>query len=217
MTVLLRAPHDHGHGHGHGGHSHHGNPDDLAGYIAKLEEPGRAEWQQPDEVVAALALMPGQTVCEIGGGTGYFALRIARAIGPAGMVLAVEVEPKLLEVLRSRVEQSEVRNVLPVLALPGDPLLAEQSCDLILMVNSFHHLPEPERYLGRLRRALKPGGRLVNIDFKDEETPVGPPIEFRVPREKFVSVAASAGLSLVSEPAFLPYQYFLVLAPERQP
>ncbi|MFN7134369.1 MAG: SAM-dependent methyltransferase, partial [Myxococcales bacterium] len=81
-------------GHAHGAH---GNPADVDAYVAHLEAPDRAEWQKPDEVVKALGVRPGQTVCDVGAGPGYFALRLARAVGERGWVLAVDVEPKLLE------------------------------------------------------------------------------------------------------------------------
>src|SRR3954466_11233186 len=88
----------------HGQHGKHGNPEDLEAYIARMEEPGRAEWQKPDEVVGALGLQRGQVACDIGAGPGYFALRIARAVGEDGGVYAVDVEPRILEALRKRLQ-----------------------------------------------------------------------------------------------------------------
>src|SRR4051794_40783065 len=76
---------------GHADGRRHGNPEDLDAYIAKMEDPARDEWQKPDEVLRALALTPGQTVCDVGAGPGYFALRAARVVGPAGRVFAVDV------------------------------------------------------------------------------------------------------------------------------
>jgi SAM-dependent methyltransferase len=221
MTILLQAPHDHGHGHGHGhagahGHGRHGNPEDLESYLQRMESPERAEWQKPDEVVAALGLSAGQSVCEIGAGPGYFSLRIAQAVGERGAVYAVEVEPRIIEVLRERVAASGHRNVVPVLALPDDPLLPVGACDLILMVNVFHHFADGEAYLGRLARSLKPGGRVVNIDFHKRELPMGPPVEDKIERGEFLKVANAAGFELVAEPKILPHQYFLVLQPRKR-
>lgn len=197
-----------GHGHAHGQHGgKHGNPDDLAGYIAKMEEPARDAWQKPDEVLRALAVAPGQTVCDIGAGPGYFALRLARA---GAHVLAVDVEPAMVGVLRDRVEKAHVA-VTPVLGLPADPLLPPASCDLILIVDTFHHFPDGVAYLQRLGHALKPGGRVVNIDFHKRELPVGPAVEHKVAREAFVHAAEAAGYAVAREETFLPYQYFLIL------
>lgn len=199
--------------HGHGGS--HGNPEDLAAYIAKLEDPARAEWQKPDVVVAALGLRAGQTVGEIGGGPGYWSLRLARKVGPRGRVYAVDVEPRLLEVLRQRLVERTVRNVTPVLGLPEDPLLPAGSCDVVLMVNTYHHLPDGPAYLRRLARALRGGGRIVNVDYHKRETPVGPPVEHRVARERFLADARRAGLALAAEHNVLPHQYCVTLRPRR--
>ncbi|HET7874638.1 MAG TPA: methyltransferase domain-containing protein [Methylomirabilota bacterium] len=198
----------------HGGsRGRYGNPADLRAYLARLEGASREAWQRPGLVVRALGLRAGQTVADIGGGPGYFSLRLARAVGPRGRVYAVEVEPRILEVLIRRLRRSPSRNVTPVLALPDDPLLPASSCDLVLLVNAYHHFSDGPAYLRRLLRALKPRGRLVNIDFHKRDTPVGPPTRHRVSREKFLSDARRAGLTPVGEQAFLPYQYFLILGP----
>ena len=219
--------HDHDGGHGHFQHGKHGNPEDLAEYIAKMEAPDRAEWQKPDEVLKALALKEGQVACDIGAGPGYFSLRLMRAVGERGQVFAVDVEPRILEVLKERVIAQGLRNVTPVLALDDDPLLPRAACDLILIVDTFHHLqghsappsfggvpvPDGAAYLKRLELSLKPGGRIANIDFHKRETPIGPPVEHRVSREDFLKSAQAAGLAVVDEPTFLPHQYFVILKP----
>lgn len=190
-----------------------GNPPDLETYIARLEEQGRAQWQRPDEVVAALGLKTGQTACDVGAGPGYFSLRLARSVGKTGRVFAVDVESVILDALRDRVGQTGLTNITPVLALPHDPLIPPGSCDLILIVNTYHHFPDGPTYLQRLIAALKPGGRIANVDFQKRRTAIGPPPEQRLAREDFLKEAGAAGLRLVSEKRFLPYQYFLVLAP----
>jgi ubiquinone/menaquinone biosynthesis C-methylase UbiE len=188
------------------------NPKDLEGYIAAQEAPGRAAWQKPEEVLDALALAPGQTVCDIGAGPGYFALRAAKRVGATGRVFAVDVEPRILDALRARIEKAGVRNVTPVLALAVDPLLPARTCDLVLIVDAYHHFPDRPHYLARLAALLKPGGRLADVDWQKRASDFGPPLEHRIAREDFLSDAAKAGLRLVSEPKLLPYQYFLVLA-----
>jgi ubiquinone/menaquinone biosynthesis C-methylase UbiE len=199
----------------HHGHGKHGNPEDLDGYLARKEGPERAAWQKPDEVVAALGLKKGGTACDIGAGPGYFALRMARVVGEAGQVFAVDVEPRMLEALRERIAAAGARNVTPVLGLPDDPLLPRRTCDVILIVNTFHHFPDGEAYLKGLIGRLKPGGRIVNIDFHKRELPVGPPVEHKVAQEDFVALAAKAGLKVIGEPAFLPHQYFVVMKARR--
>jgi cyclopropane fatty-acyl-phospholipid synthase-like methyltransferase len=202
-SLLLMAPHDHRHG-------KHGNPEDVDSYIARMEDPERAAWQKPDEVLRVLGLAPGQVVCDIGAGPGYFALRAAR-IG--AQVFAVDVELRMLQALQKRIAKSGLRNVTPVLALDDDPLIPEHACDLIVVVDTYHHFPDGPAYLRRLARSLKPGGRIANIDFHRRELPVGPPVEQKVARDDFLRDAATARLQLAEEHDFLPYQYFVVLRP----
>lgn len=196
-----------------GHHHRHGNPEDLAAYIAKMEDPARDLWQKPDQVVRALAPLDARSVCDIGAGSGYFALRLGRAVGAQGHVWAVDVEPHLLGVLRERIQSAGATKVTPVLGLPDDPRLPAGACDLILIVDTFHHFPDGTAYLKRLGRALKTGGRLVNVDFHKRELPVGPALEHKVAREDFLRHAEQAGFKLLREHGFLPYQYFLVLTP----
>lgn len=210
LMALLSSPEPHAH---HDKRDRHGNPEHLAEYIAKMESPDREEWQRPSEVLGALSLTAGQVACEIGAGPGYFSLRLAQALGEGGAVYAVEVEPRILAVLLARIETNGARNIVPVLGLQGDPLIPRSACDLILIVDSFHHFPDPVAYLRRLALSLRKGGRIVNIDFHKRELPVGPPVDHKVSREEFLEKAKAAGLAVVKEHTFLPYQYFLVLEP----
>ncbi len=199
-------------GHGvPGGFGAHGNPRDFQLMLGRLEDPGRARWQRPLALVRALGLRRGQTVAEIGAGSGYLVRRLARAVGPRGRVYAVDAEPRMLPVLLGRLHRAGIGNVTPVLGRDDDPLLPDGACDLVLVVNTYHHFPGGPRYLRRLARLLRAGGRLVNVDFDRRETPVGPPLERRIARETFLRDAERAGLRLVRDVTFLPYQYCVVL------
>jgi ubiquinone/menaquinone biosynthesis C-methylase UbiE len=205
---------EHGAGHGvRGGFGAHGNPRDFKRMLGRLEDPGRLRWQRPARLVRALGLRPGQTVAEIGAGSGYLVRRLARVVGPQGRIYAVDVEPRMLPILIERLHRGGISNVTPVLGRDDDPLVPGRSCDLVLVVNTYHHLRGGPRYLRRLRRLLRPGAWLVNVDFHRRESPVGPPLERRVARETFLRDARRAGFRLVREATFLPYQYCLVLAP----
>jgi len=217
--------HDHDQRHGPGGHHHghgpaagdpvtrdrHGNPEDLAAYLARLESPERAAWQKPDELVAALGLLPGAVAADVGSGPGYFALRLARAVGPGGRVYGLDVEPLMTRLLKERAAAAGLSNVVPVLAPDGDGLPPEP-CDLILLVNAFHHFPDGPGYLARLAGALKPGGRLALVEFHEGELPVGPPPDHKVTRAAIDAAVRAAGLAVVEEPRFLPFQHLLLLA-----
>jgi uncharacterized protein len=138
-------------------------------------------------------------------------LPLARRVGPAGHVFALDPEPAALDVLRRRLAKARVRNVTPVLNDDREPMLPDRACDLAVIVNVYHHFAEPAAFLKRMARCLKPGGRLVNIDWADRDTPKGPPAHRRIPPAVFLRHARRAGLVLVKEHAFLPYQYFVVL------
>jgi len=184
------------------------NPDDLQQAIARLDDPGRDQWQQPDLVLSALGLTQESVVCEIGAGTGYFALRLAKL---AAWVYAVDVEPQLLSLLRDRAATAGVQNLTPVLGLSMDPLIPPDTCDLALVVNTFHHVPDKAAYLRRLRSALRRGGRVVIVDFHKRDLPVGPPAEHKLDREECLDHVGSAGMRVRSDIETLPYQYFFVL------
>src|SRR5262249_59373610 len=158
----------------------------------------------------------GQRVAEIGAGSGYMVRRLARRVGPRGRVYAVDAELRMLPILLARLRRAGLSNVTPVLGRDEDPLLPARSCDVVLIVNTYHHFPGGARYLRRLRRLLRPGGRLVDVGFHRRETPVGPPLERRVARETFLRHARQAGLRLSREATVLPYQHCLVLRP-REP
>lgn len=203
-------------GHGGGGHGRdrHGNPEDLEAYLAKLEDPERAAWQKPDEVVAALGLADGAVACDLGAGPGVFALRLARAVGPRGRVHAIDVEPRMIELLRRRAADAGISNVHPLLAEGSEVALPPEPCDALLLVNTFHHFADGAAALRRLATSLRPGGRLAAVDFHAGELPVGPPPDHKVSRAGFLAAAAEAGLEVVEERTFLPYQYFFVLRPQ---
>ena len=193
------------------GRDQYQNPRDTAGYIAAQEDPARDAWQKPEQILDALSLRPGQTVCDVGAGPGYFTLRAARRVGASGRVFAVDVDPRILDALRERIDRAKVDNVTPVLGLGGDPLLPPGACDLILVIDVYHHFPDRAAYLRRLVRALRAGGRLAAVDWHKRATPIGPPQEHRVAREDFLADAARAGLRIAVEPTFLPNQYFVIM------
>jgi SAM-dependent methyltransferase len=209
-----RGGHGHGHAHGHGdGRDRHGNPADLDAYLARLEDPERAGWQKPDEVVAALGLREGDVACDLGVGPGVFALRLARAVGPRGRVHAIDVEPRMIEILGRRAREAGATNVHPILAAGGEPALPPEPCDVVLVVNTFHHFADGPGTLRRLAGTLRPGGRIAIVDFHEGELPVGPPPDHKVSRAAVLAAAAAGGLEVAREETFLPHQYFLLLRP----
>jgi ubiquinone/menaquinone biosynthesis C-methylase UbiE len=183
---------------------------DSKAYIAVLDDPARDAYQKPHEVVQALALKDGERIADIGAGSGYFALRFARHVGAAGRVYAVDVSPDMILHLNERVRDGGLDNVRTVLARPDDPLLADASVDRIFICDTWHHIPDHAAYLQRLRKALRPGGHIVIVDFQKKDTPGGAPMEMRIAREDVVREFQQVGFDLAREEPFLPYQYFLI-------
>lgn len=206
LTLLLPAqdpvPRDH--------EAMHRLHQDPQAYIAMLEDPARDAYQKPEAVVAALGLRAGEVVADIGSGSGYFTLRLAGAVGPAGRVYAVDVDPDMVRHLNHRVRDARVDNVRSVLADPDDPLLAEASVDRFFVCDTWHHIENQAKYLALMKTMLRAGGEVVMIDFKKEATPVGPPLGMRIAQEDLVKQMQAAGFSLAAEHTFLPQQYFLV-------
>ncbi|HVQ75882.1 MAG TPA: methyltransferase domain-containing protein [Candidatus Binatia bacterium] len=183
---------------------------DPTAYIAMLEDPKRDAYQKPHEVLMALGLKPGETIADIGSGSGYFTLRFAAHVGDQGRVFAVDVDPAMVRHLNRRLRDAGVRNVQTILAEPDDPLLPDASVDRFVVVNTWHHIEKPVAYLALMKRMLKPGGQVVMIDFQKKELPFGPPLEMKIAREDLVRQMEASGFRLAKEHVFLPHQYFLV-------
>ncbi|NUN48863.1 MAG: methyltransferase domain-containing protein [Candidatus Brocadiae bacterium] len=204
---LSGSPHRHGHRHG-GGPGHHGHSfADVDRWLELFEGPERDAWQKPDAVVRALALPPTARAADIGAGTGYFAVRLARAV-PAGRVWAVDLEPNMVKHLKARAAREGLPNLTAHASAAGDPLLPEP-VDLVLVANVYHHLEARPAYFRRLAACLAPGGRLVVIDFKKGDLPVGPPDAMKLSPGTVRAELKAAGLAQVAAKRFLPHQYFL--------
>lgn len=137
-----------------------------------LTRPERDAEEDATALHAALGLQPGQTACDVGAGSGYHTVRLARAVGPTGRVLAVDLQPRMLELLRERVTEAGLRNVETIEATASDPRLPDGACDLILLVDVYHELAWPEPMLAAFRRALAPEGRLALVEFRAEDPDV---------------------------------------------
>jgi SAM-dependent methyltransferase len=176
-----------------------------------FDDPGRDAWQKPREVITALAIAPDAAVADIGSGTGYFAVRLARA-APKGRVYGVDTEPSMVKYLDERAKHEGLANLVSVAGNPGDANLPGK-VDLVLMVDVYHHIAERESYFGRLCGSLKPGARIAIIDYR-LDSPSGPPRGERITAAQVKAELAKAGYSVAKEHGFLPNQYFLVFEPK---
>jgi len=183
-------------------HQHH-PPQSAEEYAKILEEPGRDAWQKPQEVIQALELKPTDVVADIGAGSGYFSRRFAKY---AAKVYAVDIDAGLLKIA----SKDAPANMVTILSAPDDPKLPPASVDLVFFCDVLHHIDNRPAYYAKLRRALKPGGRIVNVDFYKKPLPLGPPLEMKLSEELVVDEFKAAGFRLVKTFDFLPYQYFQV-------
>ncbi len=205
--LLLVAGCKHGDGHAHGPSHPQGQHrfDDADAWAARFEDPRREAWQRPDEVIAALALPADAKVADIGAATGYFPVRFAKAL-PKGRVYGVDVESSMVDYLNRRAKKEELDHLTAHLADFDDAKIPEP-VDLIVLVNTYHHIEARPAYFAKLAASLRPGGRLAIIDFT-RASKLGPPAEHKVPPEQVKAELAQAGWTFAAAHDFLPEQFF---------
>ncbi len=188
-----RAPHcKHHHHHDHA--EGHGDFGDLASSLSRLEAPERAEWQRPDELVAALRLAGSETVVDLGAGTGYMTFPLARAL-PRGKVVAIEPQPELARHLRERAEREGAGNV-EVLAGDARESLLPAGVELLFLCDVLHHVDAPTTWLAKLVAQLSPGSRVALVEHKEGGAHEGPPDSMRLSASRLEELLAQAGLAV---------------------
>jgi len=194
---------------------HSGKPDhydhafrDAEAWSKTFDDPARDRWQQPERVIAALQIAPDADVADIGSGTGYFSVRLGKAL-PRGRVIGIDIQPDMVRFLNERAARERLPNVMSRLGTAEDPGIAAESVDLVLMVDTYHHIGARERYFEKVRAGLRPGGRLAIVDFRPE-TALGPPRHFRVTESQVKAEMAKAGFGFVETVDILADQFILV-------
>ena len=175
-----------------------------------LERSDREATEQPEKVLDALKIAPGSTVADIGAGTGYFSLRLAKRVGPQGRVLATDIQPQMLAMLSENMRAAGIRNIEPILCTPTDAKLPEGQLDLALMVDVYHELASPEKTMTQVRRALKPDGRLVLVEYRGEDPNVPIKSEHKMTLVQVRSELEPMGFRLQEVFEFLVYQRVIV-------
>jgi SAM-dependent methyltransferase len=137
-----------------------------------LERPEREKEEQPAKLLNALKLKKDHVIADVGAGSGYFTFRIAKRLGPKGKVLAVDIQPEMLDIIRKRMKESAITNVEPIRGEEADPKLPANSVDLILLVDVYHEFAYPYEMTEAMVKALRPGGRLVFVEYRLEDPKV---------------------------------------------
>jgi len=193
----------------HGQANEHMNRSAFADLVASFESPDRAAWQKPDEVVAALGDLAGKTVMDIGSGTGYFSFRLAAA---GAKVICGDVDERFLEHIAARKAELGLSDAqMELRKLPYDSSrLAPGEADLVLIVDTYHHIEDRVDYFSEVKAGLKPGGRLVVVDFFKRDVPVGPPVGMKLDEQTIVDELRRAGFQQFEiDGDLLPYQYII--------
>ncbi len=175
-----------------------------------LDRMERDEEEAPERALDALDIRPGQTVVDLGAGSGYFTVRLAKRVGPSGRVIAVDIQPEMLMRLRERLQHEGITNVTPLLATEQDPTLPEGAADLVLMVDVYHELAAPQQILRHIARGLRPNGRLVLLEYRKEDprVPIRPEHKMSVAEAK--AELEGEGYQLLQVSDVLPRQHILI-------
>jgi ubiquinone/menaquinone biosynthesis C-methylase UbiE len=213
LSALPHTP-DHGQAPGgvhgaaaqHPGHMEH-RFDNAEQWAKRFDDPARDAWQMPDRVIDALGIKPGQIVADVGAGTGYFTVRLAKSAA-APRVYGVDIEKSMVDYLGHRAIRDGLKNIVAIQA-GSDRTNLPEPVDLVLVVDTYHHIPSRVSYFASLKKLMKPGARLAIVDFK-KDSPEGPPKEFRFTPEEISAELGRAGFSLQTRHEFLPRQMFLV-------
>ncbi|HAA17240.1 MAG TPA: SAM-dependent methyltransferase [Cytophagales bacterium] len=207
----------HGEAQPHGHHSdtegHHGGANEymhqasLEELIERFESPERDAYQKPEQVLEYLGDLTGKRVMDIGAGSGYFSVRLAAA---GAQVIAADVDDDFQAYLKNRIEEQGIENI-SLRKLPYDsPALQEGEVDMVLMVNTYHHIQNRSAYFAQVKQSTADDGELVVIDFFKSDTPVGPPKEHKVSMDQVIDELKQAGYtSFAVEVNLLPYQFII--------
>jgi ubiquinone/menaquinone biosynthesis C-methylase UbiE len=177
-----------------------------------LERPEREEEEEPKKVIEALELKPGQVVADVGVGTGYFAFRMAPLVGEKGKILGVDIQQEMLDLLKAKAAKLKATNVEGVLGTIKDPKLPEAGVDLVLMVDVYHEFDHPWEMMQAIRKSLKPGGRVVLVEYRKEDPKVPIKEVHKMSEEQIKKEMTAAGLEHVKTVGTLPRQHIAIFA-----
>ncbi|MBU6387889.1 MAG: class I SAM-dependent methyltransferase [Pirellula sp.] len=185
--------------------------------IPWLNRPERIQEENPEEMLEQLDVKPGMTVCDMGCGDGYYTIELAKRVGPTGKVIAVDIQPEMLQELSRRCERGNLKNVDMVLGLPHDPKLPIGQVDLILMVDVYHEFSNPVEMLNAMRKSLKPNGRIALVEFRGEDPQVPIKPEHKMTKKQILKEYEANSMKLVNQYDRLPWQHLMFLGSDANP
>jgi ubiquinone/menaquinone biosynthesis C-methylase UbiE len=181
-----------------------------------LERPERDVEDRPDIVLAAMKLKNGDVVADVGAGSGYFSRKLARAVGPKGIVYATDIQPEMLSLLRKNAARDRITNIVPILGTASDPGLPKNTLDWILLVDVYHEFQEPQAMLAKLKQSLKKTGRVALVEYRAEGTTAAHiREEHRMSEEQVLREWLPEGFKLIEIIEALPSQRLFIF--EQQP
>ena len=187
------------------------------GGIPWLEREERESEERPQQTIAALEIRPGQTIADLGAGSGYYTFRIAPLVGPDGKVLAIDVEPTMLRVVAERARRERFANVETVRSSPSDPNLPAASVDLLFMVDVYHELEYPYETLRKVHAALRPDGRVALIEYRAEDPKVMIKAVHKMSERQIIKELEAAGFRHVRTVRTLPLQHLVIFQKDGSP
>jgi ubiquinone/menaquinone biosynthesis C-methylase UbiE len=180
---------------------------------AWLERPEREAEESPRKAIEALKLRPGMIVADVGAGSGYYTMLLSAEVGPRGRVYATDIQPEMLALIQKKVEQKRLSNVVLVQGTATESRLPDSAIDLALMVDVYHELAQPQAFLQSLKRAIKPDGRLVLIEFRKESAWVPIREEHKMTIREARMELEAGGFRFDRVIDVLPWQHILVFRP----
>jgi precorrin-6B methylase 2 len=180
------------------------------GGVPWLERPERETEERPQLVIDAFEIKPGQTIADLGAGSGYYSFRIAPLVGEQGKVLAIDVEPRMLRIVAERARRAGIENVETVLSTAHDPNLPANSVDLLFMVDVYHELEFPKEMMLKVRDALKPGGRVALIEYRAEDPKVMIKDVHKMSERQIIRELQAVGLRHLKTVRSLPIQHLVI-------
>lgn len=212
MTSTVSSAQHHEHGHQHATNdenvsNQHMHRSSTAELIARFDSPERDAYQQPQKVLAYLGELKGKRIMDIGTGSGYFSVKLA---AQGAQVIAADVNEEFLAHINERITQEGLKNI-ETRKIPYDaPGLEKGEVDMVLVVNTYHHIEDRGAYFAKVKNGLTSDGELVVIDFFKTEAPIGPPVDHKISIDEVIAELKQAGYTaLTVEVALLPYQYIV--------